>query len=368
MSRQCCVGRHGAVLYARGCHAEIFLRAVEIALRHRYLLHCLLHLLLELGYLKRDHFAGVLILTSVQGSLGLGLAGLLRRLHSVEDRHVHGNAHAERSSPFVGYSIGGRGVGEQIACGESHLRHHVRAGNAHFLVIYFRGEVEAPGLRPVGQDLVHCLFLPHFRKRNLFRILVSEHYVRIEVQAYFLAQQHFSQDKSVRCLGLHHIGLIDFHLYGKCVGLGRHSRIYGSIHILLHSREQFGVVFGQFLLRRNGYNLPVGLVHGGQDVLILLVVGGAGQFLGQVGYAVRRHDFAAGEDWLLQADSGNENVVHVQMEGVIQLRSELVQCGADVSLSQCPDDGLPERTLHVFGRRCGIRYDGLLEIAHEFVQ
>ena len=188
MSRQCCVGRHGAVLYAGGCHTEILLRAVQIALSHCDLLQSLIHLLLQLGHLKGDHLTGILILASVQGSLGLGLAGLLRRLHSVEDRHVHGNAHAERSSPFVGYSIGGRGVGEQIACGESHLRHHVRAGNAHFLVIYFRGEVEAPGLRPVGQDLVHCLFLPHFRKRNLFRILIREHYVRIEVQAYFLAQ------------------------------------------------------------------------------------------------------------------------------------------------------------------------------------
>ena len=56
------------------------------------------------------------------------------------------------------------------------------------------------------------------------------------------------------------------------------------------------------------------------------------------------------------------------MEGVVQLRSELVQCGADVSLSQCPDDGLPERTLHVFGRGGGIGDYGLLEIAHELVQ
>ena len=92
-----------------------------------------------------------------------------------------------------------------------------------------------------------------------------------------------------------------------------YGKAEASSHFLLHPSEQFGVVFGQFLLRRNGYYLPVGLVHGGQDVLILLVVGGAGQFLGQIGYAVRRHDFAAGEDWLLQADSGNENVVHVPM-------------------------------------------------------
>ena len=100
---------------------------------------------------------------------------------------------------------------------------------------------------------------------------------------------------------------------------------------------------------------------------MLLVIRNPGKFFGETGNPVCRHDFSSGENRLTEADPGDENIVHVQVEGIVKLSSELVQCRTDVSLSQCSDYGLPERTLHVFSSGCRIRYDGLLEIAHEFV-
>ncbi len=80
------VGCYHALVPACRGHAEVLFGVGKVALGCGEFLKGLLLLLAELGDLQGDHLLGVVKFEGRHGSLGLGLAGLVEGLASVENR------------------------------------------------------------------------------------------------------------------------------------------------------------------------------------------------------------------------------------------------------------------------------------------
>ena len=190
----------------------------------------------------------------------------------MENRNIDSYAYVEHASEFLLESVIEVWICQHVVRRQCYFRHHVRAGDFHLLVINCRREIQTSGFRTVLIDAFQVFLRAHLWNRNGIEAFVRERDVRVQVNAYLFAEEHFGKYQSVGGLGFHHVGLICLNFDGKCIGFGSDTFLYGYVYIVLHLLQQICEILCQFLFVGNGNHLPICLIYCNQKLLIFLVV------------------------------------------------------------------------------------------------
>ena len=134
--------------------------------------------------------------------------------------------------------------------------------------------------------------------------------------------------------------------------------------------QEVGVGIGEFLLRGDGDDLPIGFVNIHDHIGVGLVVTGRFQLAGQLRHLIGIDDLAAHEDRLLKRHGSGVEVVVVEMQGVVDFLADGIDRSCDlrrlqlaqVGFVQHSEDGLPHRAERIFEHQERVVLDGLFEL------